>query len=540
MKKVLLLTGISAISLAAFAADIPTPTKLGDSFIQNISPNGQYAVSNLTDEKIGIFDLASGKQYFYEIEDMYSEESYYCGIGKCISNNGILVGGRTSSEAAYWKDGEWYPLEVGGSISYSNSANAITPDGSRICGMLGSGNIGTGEEDVLMVVPCIWNAEGDGFGDPIILPYPEHDIIDRVPQYIKAIDISGDGKTIIGMIREATGRFEYPIIYKEDAEGKWSYEIPNKDLLMPEGFKMPEYPGEFKEPYPNYENYMTSAELNAYNEALNNYYDLGDYSLPYPEFIDFMTPENREEYMTTMEAWQIKFDTWMEKFNTYMDALDELIAYMPGYQINSVRISDDGLTWGSTIAEGDGGWGSTVAYNVWVFDMNSDSITKYDQQDDLCLTYLANDGVGVASTPVGAMSASNSFILKNGEVSGMYDWMNSRAPEYASWMKENMEFEYEGFDDNWDLVFKKEFMTGHATSTPDLSYVALSVQNIGFVDDYDSIGVSFIFDINTGAAVNELRPADEAKTIYDLSGRQLKEVSAPGIYIINGEKKVVR
>ncbi len=103
-----------------------------------------------------------------------------------------------------------------------------------------------------------------------------------------------------------------------------------------------------------------------------------------------------------------------------------------------------------------------------------------------------------------------------------------------------MEFEYEGFDDNWDLVFKKEFMTGHATSTPDLSYVALSVQNIGFVDDYDSIGVSFIFDINTGAAVNELRPADEAKTIYDLSGRQLKEVSAPGIYIINGEKKVVR
>lgn len=539
MKKVLLLTGISAISLAAFAADIPTPTKLGDSFIQNISPNGQYAVSNLTDEKIGIFDLASGKQYFYEIEDMYSEESYYCGIGKCISNNGILVGGRTSSEAAYWKDGEWYPLEVGGSISYSNSANAITPDGSRICGMLGSGNISFNDEDVLMVVPCIWNAKGDGFGDPIILPYPEHDILDRVPQYIKAIDISGDGKTVIGMISEATGRFEYPIIYKEDAEGKWSYEIPNKDLLMPEGFKMPDYPGEFKDPYPNYENYMTSAELNAYNEALNNYYDLGDYSLPYPEFTDFMTPENKEEYLTAMEAYQVKFDAWLPKFNAYMDALDEIMKYKPGYQINSVRISDDGLTWGSTIAEGGGGWGSPASYNVWIFDMNSDSITKYDQQNDLCLTYLANDGVGVASTPVGA-GASNSFILKNGEISGMYDWMNSKAPEYASWMKENMEFEYEGFDDNWDLVFKKEFMTGHATATPDLSYVALSVQNIGFVDDYDSIGVSFIFDINTGAAVNELRPADEAKTIYDLSGRQLKEVSAPGIYIINGEKKVVR
>ncbi len=549
MKKILLITGVSAISLAAFAADVQDPVKLDDAFIQKLSPNGKYAVSNITPDDLRIFNLETGEVFSYSRESEYSEEQYYFGIGQCISNNGIFVGGQTDASAEYWKNGEWHLLNTAGRNSFSNSANAISNDGSRICGMVGCNY--TEGDDTLMVIPCIWNAEGDGYGEPILLPYPKYDIAGRVPMFVKAIDISGDGKIVIGEIKDARGAFSYPIIYKEDEEGNWSYEIPHEDLIMPEGFELPEYPGEFKENQPSYEDYMTPQQSQAYNDAVTDYYNLNDWTLPFPELADYMTPENADEYAKAMAEYDEKYAAWEEKWMAYVEAYDEITDHAPSYQENSVRISNDGLTYGCTIAKGGGFWSMTPAtYHVWVFDMNSDNIVKYDQKDDLCLTYLANGGIGVSSTPVSSYSPSNSNILKDGEVTGMYEWMNSTVPAYGSWMKENMEFEYIGYDEEtWDPVLVKEFITGHATSTPDLSVMALSVNNIGFPEDEDAwddpefnpiVGYGYIYNMKAGTSVETLRPATEEKTIYDLSGRKLKNASAPGIYIINGEKKVIK
>ena len=61
MKKLLLLTGVSAVSLAAFAADSNYPLKFNNAFIQAISPNGKYAVSNLYDTQITIFDIEADR-----------------------------------------------------------------------------------------------------------------------------------------------------------------------------------------------------------------------------------------------------------------------------------------------------------------------------------------------------------------------------------------------------------------------------------------------------------------------------------------------
>ena len=260
-----------------------------------------------------------------------------------------------------------------------------------------------------------------------------------------------------------------------------------------------------------------------------------------------MSGESKEEY----EKLMVEFNAWDVKYKEWAEAMQMVQEYCPSYQNNSVCISQDGLTYGCTISEGGGfPWGGPSSNNVWVFDINSDKITKYDQQDNLCLTYLANDGIAVSSTPVSFMAEpSNSFILKDGELIGMYDWMNSKVPEYASWMKQNMEFEYEGYDEEWNLQLYKEFMTGHATSNPDLSIMALSVQNIGFIEDpevwenpdYEPvIGYGYIFNINGSNAVDTLSPVATEKSIYDLSGRRLKNVSAPGIYIIDGKKKVIR
>lgn len=312
---------------------------------------------------------------------------------------------------------------------------------------------------------------------------------------------------------------------------------------MPEGVVVPEYPGLYTGVYPYPPSYMTNEQLEAYNDALQKYYN-GEVD-ELPDCIDYMSGKEKDEYIKV----KAEYDEWYAKYEAW-DAVDsEIFEYAPGYEDNTVRISNDGLSYGCTIAQSTGRF-SPVAYHVWIFDINSDNITKYEQQDDLCLTYLANGGVAAASTPTNMMSPCNSFVLKDGEVTGMYDWINSKVPEYASWMKQNMEFEYLGYDEvTWDQVLMKEFITGHAVSNPDFSVMALSVQNIGFPEDEGAwddpeftpiLGYSFIFDLNDGSSVSEIRPAAEGKIIYDLSGRKLKEVNAPGIYIINGEKKIVR
>lgn len=550
MKKILLITGISAISFAAFAQNLPEPTKLG-AYVQCLSPNGKYAVSSMSTAWLEVINLDNGHIDSFASDS--DDDGFYFGIGSCLSDNGILVGGTTMSKAEYCKDGVWYPLDVPGSDGFSNTANAITPDGSRICGMIGVKGIAL-DGDVLMVVPCIWNAEGDGYGDYVELPHPEYDFAGRIPQYIKAIDISADGKTIIGMITDAVGYVNYPILYQENEEGKWSYTIPHEDLLVPEGLVIPKYPGEFTIPMPSAEQYMTPAELDDYYTALQEYYD-SNYTLPYPDYTDYMNAEELDAYEKDMAEYNVHQDAWNEKYDAWAIAYNTVLDYYPSYENNSVRIANDGQTYGCSTAKIDfSGWGPSVAdYNTWVFDIDSDNIIKYDQRNDLSLTYLADGGVAVASSSVAMGALDNSYILKDGEVTGMYDWMNSKVPAYASWMKDNMTFEYEmiEYDDNWDpvLVEKEEFATGHAVSTPDLSVIALSVQNVGFIEDesvYDdpdympADAYAYIFDLNAGTSVDTVRPAAEGKVIYDLSGRQLKEATAPGIYIINGEKKVVR
>ncbi len=462
-------------------------------------------------------------------------------MGKCLSDNGIVVGG-TDYAVQYWKDGEWYDLEVPDYATDTNLANAITTDGSRICGSIGVGGI-SWDGDALMQAPCIWNATENGFGAPIMLPHPEKDFTGRIPQYVTAIDISGDGKTVIGQVVTATGMLAYPIIYRENENGEWSYEIPHEDFLMPEGTVFPEYPGDGPEP-PSLADYMTDEEYQAYNEALNAYWweEIPDE----PKATDFMSDEEKAKYEAALAAYNVANEEWSEKFNAWFDLWEQCMKTCPDYQFNSVQISSDGNYYGCTIqiaGESDPGswspWGSKD-YNVWVFDVNGEGITKYNQTTDLNLTYLANNGIALAATSVG--TTNNSFVLRNGECQGMYDWMNQVCPEYASWMEENMTLEYEDYEEDpetgdWVPVEKKEMMTGRPISTPDLSMMALSVQNIW---DYSTEADAFIFDLKTATGVESVETSSSLETIYDLSGRKLKNASAPGIYIINGEKKVVR
>lgn len=534
MKKILLFTGISAISIASFA-DVSGPKEIEDAIFHSISPNGKYAV---TESPMGmrIFDVETGKEL-----SEWGYEPYDAGQSKCVSNNGIIVAISTEDGApSYWKDGEWYRLPIPSSSRFSNLAQAISADGSRICGSLGVGSLSYDDDDVLMQSPCVWNAEGDGYSSPVMLPHPKYDFTGRVPQYITAIDISADGKTVIGQIRECTGRFNYPIIYKEDEKGEWSYEIPFEHLLNPDNLTIEPYPGDGPM-MPQCESYMTQEEIDAYNEAFQEYIDSG-YQIPCPEYQDFMTPNEIFEYNKAADEYNKLAEAYNEKYYKYFLTINALSAAAPDYDFNAVRISPDGNTYGCTVCKAiensPNPNAPEIARSVWLFDLSTEKVTKYEKDNDLNLVYIADEGIGVATTLAG--SPSQSFILKNDVATDMYSWMNARVPEYAKWMEDNMVFPYEktyyNEEGEQESVEVDILMTGRAVTTPDFSVMILSVQNVwDFLDD----GIAYIFDMQAGDGVDTIQPDSKDERIYDLYGRKLKNAEAPGIYIINGEKKAV-
>lgn len=537
MKNLLLLTGLSAFSFAALA-EVPIPTVIEDALICSISPNGNYAVSQGTGG-MRIFNLSTGEEYTQlgETED----GEFYVGNGNCVSNNGLVVATTPESpDPLYWKEGEWYKLPVP-SYAVTSYAQAVNSDGTRMCGNIRINGMGN-DEDMLMVAPCIWTEDGDGFGMPVLLPHPEFDYSDRIPQYITAIDISGDGKIVVGQIRDAQGILNYPILYRENENGEWSYEVIHEELINPDKLEVIPFPGEGPV-MPQFESFMTQDEIDAYIEAYNEYVESGG-QIPCPEYWNFMTYEEILAYNKAADEYNEKAMAYNEKFEAWADFITGVALSSPGYAFNQVRISADGKTVGCTVqVEGEidpmTGF-PTVENSVWLFDLTSDKITRYGKNGDLNIHYVADNGIGIGTTSAGTIS--NSYILKDGETIDILTWMNSKAPEYASWMNDNMFFPYQEMvyneeTGNYDLVYGEDLMTGRATSTPDFSVVSLSVQNVwDGIDD----GLACIFDMNIGSAVENVSPVSEENRIYDLSGRKLKNATAPGIYIINGEKKVVR
>ncbi len=93
-----------------------------------------------------------------------------------------------------------------------------------------------------MSVPVLWIRGEDGnFGKPVELPYPTTDITGRVPQYVTAIALSDDGSTVLGQVRDYSGRIHYPIVYTNN-NGEWTYSLPAMSLVNPDNIELPKIP----------------------------------------------------------------------------------------------------------------------------------------------------------------------------------------------------------------------------------------------------------------------------------------------------------
>ena len=571
MKKSLLVFMASLFACTMMANTVGT-YYLPHTYFDKMSPNGKW----LATQNIGsvvIYDRETDNFYeFYPSEDAVTEY-YATGNGNCWSNTGILVGGSNDTRCGYWENGEWKDLPLQAINKSLNLANAITPDGNRIAGVVGTSGMNLNSS--LMLKPVYWDRNEEGGYDAYVeLPHPEVDFCGRVPQYVTALNISEDGKTILGQVRDWSGWYVYPIIYTQGSDNKWSYRTICEGVLYPEGTKFGEWPGdEPTEPDPTL--YMTDENKAIYLELLAEYnYQMQRYENGEIGWEDVPEMPDPKDYMTDL------LTAYVKALNEYQIALEEYYekAYEFDYNVhstlngktfimNSSSLSGNGKYIASTIQYADEEDSSfTVKYPVRINIENGKSEIVLVKAEDMQSSTAMNDGRILAMNPAMAY-ARNSYMVwpDTQEVvpfieyvksvdNGMYEWVKAFStfdvPVYAG-ADENGYPEYDVVEDslvagsvhcNSDGTIFTSFMFDEWTTPSGHDFV----QQYSYQLDFTQLaGVEKVEERENLVYVKEnvlyVQGEVESATIYDLRGNVMMQIENPttqhldiaaGIYLV--------
>ncbi len=99
-KSLLLFLSAATTAMAVSGAELKEPSFYSNTAIQNVSPNGKWAASEVYGTVV-LFNLDTGEQTVFEAGDM-GTPYYTLGLGNTLSDNGILVcSTETNSDATY-------------------------------------------------------------------------------------------------------------------------------------------------------------------------------------------------------------------------------------------------------------------------------------------------------------------------------------------------------------------------------------------------------------------------------------------------------
>ncbi|MCH5224458.1 MAG: T9SS type A sorting domain-containing protein [Muribaculaceae bacterium] len=521
MRRTIFLTLAFALSSAAFAQTLPAIYP--NVPFNRLSPDGKLVMS----ETSIVMDFSTGKQYSYV-------EKYSGGSGNCISSTGVIVGYQMETEkAAYWKGGSWTLLPSTPQLLMSY-ANGITPDGTRIVGAV-SMSAYSGDYEGQMLVPCYWDVNADGtISDHHVLPYPNKDYTGRPPQYVTAVRVSDDGKTIAGQVRDFSGFVCQPLIYRQDANGDWTYEMLLDELYYPAGFQLPEDPGEAL----SQEDFMTPEEVEKYEQDVNLWNILGGDISTYPDIYDYMTQEEIDAFTEYFLEWSIESEEYYSK-------LSELYALVPNLSYNNVFMNSDASLYVSTDVKGfyDEYTGISIKnYTIYVIDLITGNYTAIPPKDDIHLTAsaLADNGTIFAQSHNLEYNIFNGYILPAGETEfiPLYDYVKSTDPKIGDWMKDNMTHDYMAIDlDDFSTYTATTLATGVPYCTPDMSLIAASIANFwDYEISYTTFG--YLYSVESLAGVETIS-TEENIGLTPLSDGRLAikgEPSTLEIYALNGLK----
>lgn len=528
MKRTFTFMLAAVASMSLYAVEIPAVYPGGG--FRAFSPNGNYAIQDPGDHApMVIQDFTIGKDYIYN-------EEYETGQGNCVSNTGVVVGNVLQADkAAYWENGKWTNLKLPANTQESY-ANGVTPDGSMIVGNI-SPSMHTGYDGVSLI-PVYWLRQTDGsYGDPQFLPYPNKDYTNRPPQNVTAVRVSADGKTIAGQMKDYFGMVAMPVVYKQDASGKWNYTILLEDLFHPEGYEIPNFP---KEDAPQPQEFMTPAEIAAYNKAMSDWETNtpNDDSL-YPSIYDYMTAEEYEAFMEADVTWTVEWENANDLFW-------KLLANIPNFEFNNVFMTQSGTLMATTDAKYfmDPVQGTrTQQFIPYLIDINSGTYKTYPAVDNIniMVSGLADNGAMVGQWNDFDYKMYNGYILPAGtdKFIPIYDFMEKADPATAKWMEENMTHTYNKYDfATGQFVPTSILVTGVPFCTPDLSLIGFAQYNFWIGDDpADYYG--YLISVPSAAGVDEIAESDTAISIRSLAGGDLKvegDVKTLEMYALNGTK----
>lgn len=529
MKKLLLLA-LGATSFSALAA--VTPVTLDNMMWNKMSANGQYAVSEIYGN-LSIYNVNTKQQVDFFADD--KGHYYSVGLGNAVSNDGIVVA--TTSEQLkpqYWDGSKWVLLSYDTEKDdASHMANGITPDGSRICGSLGLSPMTL--EEQIMLVPAYWDRNSDGsYGEYKTLPHPDTDWTGRVPQYITALSISDDAKTIVGEVVDYSGFVHDPIVYKQAADGSWSYSLPLHELLNPENVQFPEWPGD-SPAQPKPEDFMSEEEQTAYQTAYDAWM-AGGFVGDMPEATDYMTPEEVTAYNTAVAEYNLAYNEWSVKYNAFTDVFFPLLEKAPQIVFNATLINPEGTHIYPIVSvtypnPDPNAWERFLQKDTtWDVDLASNNIVKYEGESSVSATCITSDCI-LASSGLQAFP-SQSFVLKDGEITSMYDYLLARDPELKEWMETNLIHSIEQYDPVSDDIISVEMtITGMAFASRDMKVLGLTMVNVWDTDEDAPYFYAHILDFNQSGVSNvAVSDSDCPVEYFNLQGIRIAE-PANGLFI---------
>ncbi|MCM1164243.1 MAG: T9SS type A sorting domain-containing protein, partial [Muribaculaceae bacterium] len=531
------------LSMAGMLCAAETPEIINDFKAYRVSPDGRYIAGDGY-SSVYIKDLQDNKTYDYVGDQMTTD--YSVGHGNAWSANGILVGSTVfDGDASYWKDGKWH--QIASCAKYPMAfTNAITADGKMIVGDVSNlENEETAAYSGLMMVPALWE-DKDGNGEyetELLLPHPDKDLFGATPQYVNALNVSEDGKVIAGQVVDCTGFYCYPIMWKQNAGGKWEYSYPGINLFNPDKLVLPEFPGEScSAEYPEAQNFMTDEEKATWQAAYNAWVESG-YSTEYPEPKNYMTAEEWAAYEAAMEAYNKAYEEWSTLYAAWSEVYYAILDSSPVYEFNSSTMSAGGR-WlvQNAVKQGETFWDPSFYYAVRL-DLWTGDAKCMPTAQNVVATCVGENGAMIGTELPSMMSTKQqqAYICPAGadEFVLLYDHFKSVKPEYATWMEQNMAHDIESYDPETfePVTLKDVLVTGAPYCNKDMTTIVCGVESV-WASEYEFYSYLFgglesgIRDITAPAStmllLKAMRGGDvivsgEAASIavYDINGRQV-------------------
>lgn len=517
--------GVALLSVMALNAQNQPPVILGNWQIEAISQNSEYAAGKSFSAKI--YNLKTG-----EVTDAGALEA---GLGNHLSNYGSMVGNAEGGTALVYMNGRSFAPQSLIQYWFCN-INAITPDETRICG-----TINNPEKGGLEYVPfyCDIDAEGN-IGEAQILPYPTEDFTGSLPQFANAIWMSSDGKTILGEVVDRYGYYQYPIVYIQDNDGVWDYSLPTADLYNPQHVEFPTQPWADEPYFPEYKDFMTALAREAYEKAMEDAFTTG----VYPDALDYLTPAQIEAYNEAVEVYNNWYYANLENMRNYQSLYFDVLAHSTEFPLNEIKLSPDGskfvTTALTTIFGGPLNEPIGSETNLYCYDLvKEEGVMVSCPSEWIQPTQILNDGTVIAAYPINSANSglpTDSFIITPGseEIIPIINYWEENNPWYAEWVQGNI-----------------ESGAGYVITNSDMTIFAGSLDEFNFnpnsVGPFNGLAAAaYIFGVGEAGVESIVADASDYK-VYNLQGvnvlnvknkSELSQLPA-GIYIINGVKTVV-